>query len=240
MKKVLLGLLVIISAGVGGAWWWLQGNLDGLIKDAIVHYGSEMTGAKVRVGTMELRTKDGQAFIRKLHIGNPSGFKTAHALEVDEVEVAIDLASLTGRVVRIRKIAIKAPDVIYEKGSEMTNFDAIQKNIATYLGQQDKQVKKEDAAGKKLIVDALSVSNAKAHASAAFMDGKTVSLPLPDILLRDLGKSKGGLAPGELGQAVAQALRQQLAIAFSFDRLSKPLGDAAGKAANAIKGLFSK
>lgn len=72
------------------------------------------------------------------------------------------------------------------------------------------------------------------------MDGKTVSLPLPDILLRDLGKSKGGRPPGELGQAVAQALKQKLASAFSLGHLSKPLGEAAGKAANAIKGQFSK
>lgn len=77
-------------------------------------------------------------------------------------------------------------------------------------------------------------------ARAAFMDGKTASLPLPDILLRDLDNSKGGLAPGELGQAEVQAFKQQLSTPFSFDCLSKLRGDVAGKAANAIKGLFSK
>ncbi|MFT5036333.1 MAG: hypothetical protein ACI87L_002187 [Litorivivens sp.] len=81
-------------------------------------------------------------------------------------------------------------------------------------------------------------------ARAAFMDGKTASLPLPDILLRDLDNSKGGLAPGELGQAevqaVVQAFKQQFSAPFSFDCLSKLRGDVAGKAANAIKGLFSK
>lgn len=235
MKKLALILIVLVTI-VAGALFWLRGNLDGLVKNAISHYGSDMTRASVKVGSVEIRAKDGQGFIRNLRIGNPAGFNTTHALEVGEIEVAIDMASVLRDVVVIHKISIKAPDVIYEKGDAMTNFDALQKNIAAYLGDS----KKSDSGGKKLIVEELTITNAKAQASAPFLQGKTVSVPLPDITMRNLGKAKGGLPPGELGQEVVQALKQKLTGAISFDNLSKSVGGAVEKATDAIKGLFSK
>ena len=236
MKKlgmVFVALVVLVVAGL----FWLRSNLDGLVKDAIATYGSAMTQAKVSVGAVEIRGSDGIGIIRDLSIGNPAGFKTSHAFKAGEIEVGIDIASVTGNVVVIRKIAIKAPDVIYEKGDTMTNFDAIQNNIAAYLGPAEK---KSDGGGKKLIVEEFTVRGAKAQASAAFMQGKTVSVPLPDITLRNLGKAKGGIPPGELGQEITQALKQKLSSAISFDNLAKSAGQALDRAGRAIKGLFGK
>lgn len=235
MKKIGIALLVLVAV-VAGAMFWLRGNMDGLIKDAIEKYGSEMTNAKVSVAAVEIKPADGRGVIRGLTIGNPAGFKTAHALKVAEIEVAIDLASIAKEAVTIRKIGIAAPDVIYEKGDAMTNFDAIQKNIADYTGPAEKK----ESGGKKLIVEQLSVTDAKAQASAAFMDGKTVTVGLPDIHLKDLGKAKGGVTPGELGQEIAKALKQKLAAAVSFDNLMKSAGESLDKAGAAVKGLFGK
>ena len=121
----------------------------------------------------------------------------------------------------------------YEKGDATTNFDAIQKNIAAYLGRSDG---KKD--GRKLIVEELTIRDPKVQASAAFMAGKTVSVPLPDITLKNLGKAKGGITPGELGQEVATALKAKLTGAVSFDRLLKSTGDALESAGAKVKGLF--
>lgn len=232
MKKIGIALLVLVAV-VAGAMFWLRGNMDGLVKDAIEKYGSEMTKAKVSVAAVEIKPADGRGVIRGLTIGNPAGFKTDHALKVAEIEVAIDIASIAKDVVTIRKIGIAAPDVIYEKGDGTTNFDAIQKNIADYTGPSEKK-----EGGKKLIVEHLAVTDAKAQASAAFMDGKTVSVGLPNIDMRDLGKAKGGVTPGELGQEIAKALKQRLSSAVSFDSLKKSAGESLDKAGAAIKGLF--
>ena len=234
MKKALLAIVLVLVAAIGGGPWWLHGNLDGLVKSAIEEHGSKMTQAKVRVGAVELKTTDGRGAIRDLVVGNPAGFRTPHALKAGEIAVEIDLATLTKDVVHVKRIAITAPDVIYEKGDAMTNFDALQKHIADYLGPQ----KKDAEPGRKLIVDELSIRNARAQASAAFMQGKTVSVPLPDIVLRDIGKAKGGVTPGELGQAVTDALKQRLSAAVSFDRLMKGAGKALENAGKAIQGLF--
>jgi hypothetical protein len=154
-------------------------------------------------------------------------------MKVGRIELEVDVASVPKDVIVIRRIAIQAPDVIYEKGEAMTNFDAIQKNIASYLGPSDSR--KE---GKKLIVEELTIRDAKAQASAAFLAGKTVSVPLPDITLKNLGKAKGGISPGELGQEVAGAMKARLTGAVSFDRLLKSSGEALESAGAKVKGLF--
>lgn len=232
MKK-LAAILLMVLALAAAALFWLRGNLDGLVKDAIEKQGSAMTGVSVSLQSVELRTTDGQGLLRGLSIGNPKGFKTPHALKVGQIEMAIDIASVTKDVVVIKKIAIEAPDVIYEKGDGMTNFDAIQKHIADTLGASEKT-----EGGKKLIVEEFTIRNAKAQASAPFLDGKTVSVSLPDITLRDIGKAKGGVPPGEVGQEIAKALKARLTAAVSFDNLAKSTGQALDKAGSAIKGLF--
>lgn len=232
MKK-LVAAIVVLAAIVGGATYWLSGNLDGLVRDAIGRYGTAMAGARVSVDSVQIAVADGKGSLGNLVVGNPAGFKTPHALKVGRVEIEIDPGSLASDVVVIRRIAVLAPDVIYEKGEAMTNFDALQKNIAAYLGPSESK-----APGKKLIVEELTVRDAKAQASAAFMNGKTVAVPLPDIALHNLGKAKGGITPGELGQEITSALKAKLATAVSFDRLLKSGGEALDKAGAKIKGLF--
>lgn len=236
MKKLGLAATALLLLLAGGLFW-LRGNLDGLVKEAIATQGSAMTQAEVSVGAVEIRASDGTGIIRDLSVGNPAGFKTAHAVKVGEIEIGIDIASLTREVVIIRKVAIRSPDVIYEKGEVMTNLDAIQQNIAAYLGPS---AKKSDGGGKKLIVEELTLRDGRAQASAAFLQGKTVSVALPDITLRNLGRAKGGLLPGELGREIAQALQQKLSSAISFEGLARSAGQALDRAGSAVKGLFGK
>ena len=233
MKKLAAALLVVVAI-IGGAVFWLSGNLDGLITSAIAKYGSAMTQAKVSVDEVKIAPVDGKGTLGNLVIGNPAGFRTPHAIKVGRIDVDIDIASVARDVIVIRRIAIIAPEVNYELGSAMTNFDAIQKNIASYLGSADNKKK----GGTRLIVEELTIRQAKAQASAALMGNKTVSAVLPDITLRNLGKARGGVTPGELGQHVAAALTAKLANTVNFERLLQSSGGGAAKAGSAVKGLL--
>ncbi|MDP1998693.1 MAG: hypothetical protein Q8K22_03760 [Rhodoferax sp.] len=233
MKKSLLAFAALFVLLIVGGAVWLHGNLDGLVQSAITRYGSAMTGATVKVAAVKLKAADGHGTLKGLLVANPTGFKTPYAVKADTIELEVDVASLTKEVVLVKKIAVIAPEVIYEKGDARTNFDAIQSNIAQYLGPST-----SGGPGKKLIVQEFVIRGAKAQASAAFMDGKTVSVALPDIRLRDLGKAKGGLTPGELGLEITNAVEKRLILAVSFDKLANTVGGALEKAGNAIKGLF--
>lgn len=238
MKRVLMVLLLLVVALVGGGLYWLRGNLDGLVKQAIVRVGSEIAQVPVGVDAVAIQPADGAGRIGGLRVGNPAGFKAPYLLKVDALELALDLASVAQDVVHIRKIAVLAPDVIYEKGEGQTNLEALQQNIANQIGSRRAEPRHPEGGGKKLIVDELTVRGARAQVAAAFMGGKTVTVNLPDIVLRDIGKAKGGVMPAELGQELARALNQRLAATVSFDRVTSAMGEGLGKAGGAIKGLF--
>lgn len=237
MKKILMTVAALVLIALAVAFWWLRGNMDGLVKQAIQTYGSRMTQATVTVDAVEIKATDGKGVIRGLVVGNPAGFKTAHAFKADVIEVQIDLASLTREIIVVKRIAVMAPEVIYEKGETHTNFDAIQKNIVQSLG-----LATSTPSGKppqRLIVEEFSIEGAKAEASAAFLGGKTVNVALPDIHLRDIGKNSGGVTPGELGQEISKALQRRLIPAVNFGKLMQSAGEGLEKAGNAIKNLFN-
>lgn len=230
--KIAIALLMAILL-VASVAYWLHTNVDHLIKQAIESQGSQMTGAPVRIGSVKISTLDGRGELTNLVIGNPPGFKSLYALKVEHVLVEIDIATLTKDVVVIKRIDVAAPNVIYEKGATANNFDVIQKNIATALSSGD-----DNKDGKKIIVDHFSLHGANAQVSAAFMNGKTIGVSLPDITLNHVGQQKNGITPDEFGQIIAGALKHKLTGAYSFERALSATGEALGKAGNAVKGLF--
>jgi len=216
-------LFLILVALAGAAAIWLAANLDYLVEDAITGHGSAMTKGTISVDTVKIASANGKGTIGMLTIGNPPGFRTAHAFRAAAVEVDIDIASLAADVVVIRVITINRPDVIYEHGETMTNFDAIQKNIAAHL---DAERRANSGSGRKLIVEELTIYNATAWASAPFMDGKAISIPLQDFTLRNLGLVSGGISPDELGREIAAAMNVKLRGVANFDRLKKSAEEA--------------
>ena len=47
MKKILLGLVVLVLLAAGGGAWWLYSERDSLIADAIRTYGPQILGVPV-------------------------------------------------------------------------------------------------------------------------------------------------------------------------------------------------
>ena len=240
MKKIGIAL-VILMAIIAGALYWLRDNLDSLVRTAIIEYGSEMIQAKVSVGSVKIDAVNGECIISDFVVGNPKGFSSSYAFKVDQFALELVPASIADQVIVVRKIAIISPEVVYEKGDHMTNFDAIQKNIAEYIGPSSQ----ESSPGKKLVVEELKIRDSRAQATAAFMADKIVTTDLPDLTMRNIGKAEGGITPSELGQRIANAMEKQLLKAVSFDKLGKAaqqagaaIGDVAGGAADKIKGLF--
>lgn len=239
MKKWLLGGLALLVVLVGGGLWWLRGNLDHLVRRAIVEQGSTLIGAPVKLDGVHIDPASGLGELQGLTIGNPAGFKTPHLLKVQKVLVQVDIGTLTQPVITLKNIELQAPDVIYEKGERQTNIEAIQAHIVQQLGAP-KPAEGGSSAPKKFIVEHFLLQQAQAQASAAFMNGKTMSLQLPPLEMRDLGKAEGGLTGAQLGQVLANAMQQRLLAGFSFDRALKAVGDTAQKAGAALGNLFKR
>jgi nitrous oxidase accessory protein NosD len=101
--------------------------------------------------------------------------------------------------------------------------------------------KEKTAEGKsvshKFVIDRLAIRGAKVTMTNPGLKGQGLTFDLPDIELRDLGKSKGGLTASEVANAVTSTLISRIAqrVLTNIDLLKK--GGVEG-AIDAVKGLF--
>ena len=228
-KKFGIGIAVLVLGII--AFFVMSNPLGSLVKLAIESLGPDMLQASVSVRSVNISTTDGQGVLKKFNLGNPKGFKTDHAFRADHIEVVIEPASIAQDTIMIRKVLIVAPNIIYESSSGGTNFDILQRNIDTYLGSNTGNKSKKDS-GKKVIIKSFEIQNAAVNYNG------TIDLPLPDIKLRDIGKSSGGASFAQVSKRIFSELNSKLS--FSKSMVIDNVGDAAKGAENAIKGLFGK
>lgn len=232
MKKTLAIIAVLVIAAVA-AYFMLQNPLGRLVKMAVEEFGPEMTQATVKVGRVEISATDGHGALSGLFLGNPKGFKSDYALKAGTVEIELEPASLAKDVIVIRKILIDAPQIGYEKVDDITNFDAIQRNIEKYLGaKSDKSEKSKQGSGKKMTIDSFVIRNAKVNYNG------TLELTLPDIELRNVGKKTGGATSAQVVKAVVAELNTKLALALAKAAVIGGVGGVVVGAGAAIKSLF--
>jgi hypothetical protein len=244
MKRWLLiggGIIVIIVAGV----FYLYSSLGSLIKMAVEKYGSEITQAKVRLNEAEVSATSGTGALRGLYVGNPEGFKTASAFKLGEISLTLDVGSITSDPVIIKEIVVSAPEVTYELGPQGSNIDAIKRNVDGYLkaaGTQkepEKTAKSEKEPGRKVVIENLYIRNGRVTIGSTISD-KTMTAPLADIHLSNIGKQKGGATPGEVADKIITALGQSANSAVASVDTSVVLGEAKKQFAATTGGVEEK
>jgi hypothetical protein len=192
---VLLGAAGVTLAAVGGLWW-LYASRDALVKRAIEGFGPQLTGVTVKVKRVRLEPVDGTGSVTGLEVGNPPGYKSARALTLGEMRLAIDYSTLTASVIRVKEIALKGPVISYEIGAGGDNLTAIQRHIDAEVAKLAGPGSPDKAPGRKFIVDHIYVRDA----SVRF--GDTLALSMPNVHLRDVGKRSNGASAGEVVKAV--------------------------------------
>ena len=82
-----------------------------------------------------------------------------------------------------------------------------------------------------MVIDHVYVKDGKVNVSATLPGGQTATVPLPDIHLMDIGKQQNGATPGEVTQAIVDALK----IAILKAVISLDLKNIANSAAKVIE-----
>ena len=238
MKKLLYiggALLVVIAIGL----YFLFSSLNSIVKAAVEKVGSDATQAQVRLNNVDIQLTSGKGAMRGLTVGNPSGFKTERAFSLGEISLQVDVGSVTKDTIVIKEIVIAAPEVTYELATGGSNIDALQRNVNAYTGGGSAKAEKSQGGGeggKKLVIENLYVRNGKVNVSATALGGKTLTTPLPDIHLTNIGKQSGGATGGQVTQQVLSAIGQSATkAATSLPDVSKLTGSAKEAAAGATK-----
>ncbi|NKB38388.1 MAG: hypothetical protein GKR93_14695 [Gammaproteobacteria bacterium] len=236
MKKRYIAILIalLLLAGAGFLIYKSLGSLDKIIQTAVETYGSEMMQAEVKLGGVSLDFEQGQASLNGLYVGNPSGYDTEYAVKLEHLNMTLDLGSLTSNTILIKEVLVQSPDLILEKKEGVSNFDTLMNNINTYIGLEDEgeSTKDGDETSVKMIIDDLYIKDAKAGISYQLMQGNALSVSMPDIHLEDIGKSEGGIPPGEVVGEIMSKLSGGISSALGG------IKDGAGKVMDKLKGLF--
>lgn len=224
MKKLFIAGGIIIVALVAFILLTLS-NLGPLVKKTVNTMGPQITKTNVEVADVSIAIFSGEAKIKGFILGNPKGFKSAHAMKVGSIQVDIDEGSITKNPIVINKIEIVAPEITYEKISGSDNFQALLKNIqkssASEKKSQEKSGSDQEKPGKKIVINNFIVKNGKVNLTMAALGGKEITASLPDIHLKDIGKDKAGATPAEAFEQVFASLYKSI----SADSVTKVFND---------------
>ena len=215
-----LAVVALVAAGV-----WLYLSLDHVVKRAIEKYVPEILQATVELDEVKLSPADGAGTLRGLRIGNPKGFRSPHAATAGTITLAIDPTTVVKDVVLVRRIAVERPSITYEPGAKGSNFDVLQRNVERYVGAAG-----DAKGGRRLIVESLTIRGARVtYAPQVGRGTATISFDLPDIQLRDVGKGRGGVTPGELAKLIVDALATRIAEVMARAAVRRGLEGVLGK-----------
>ncbi len=239
MKK-LLWVLVVLIVVVGAVLYYSYTQLGSAIEAAIERYGSDITATDVEVDAVEVDITAGKAAIDGFVIGTPAGFSADNTFRLDRIALALNTDKLSTEQVVIDRFEINGPVIWYELGREGSNIAALQQNVDRYLAESGVATPAEESqAGAtadeqtvKLMVNHLYFRDASVNVSTTTVPGKKISVPLPDLHLRDLGKGREGLTGAELVDKILEELKPEIIkAAGNIDpaELVSMLGDQAGE-----------
>jgi len=194
IKKLLIGVVVLLVVAVGGVIFYL----DSLVKGGIEVVGSEVLGVEVRVGGVSLSPLSGQGSISGLTIANPEGFDSPYAFELGEVALQLDIGSLRSDVIEITSVAIDTPRITYETDIRTDNIRTLLARVGGE-GGEEQTTASGSSAGKDLLIREFRMLDPQLDVITPIA---SAPVPLPEIVINDIGTGDNGASAQEVLQLI--------------------------------------
>lgn len=202
----IFGTLVLILVVVLAAGFFY---LDSIVEKSVTRFGPEITGTPVSLEKSSLKPWNGAGSLQGLAIGNPEQFGSENAFSLGEIEVDVDLSSISSDVIRVNRVAIIQPEVLYLHDGSTDNLRALLANITSRLGSGEEEVASETDA-KKIIIEEFVFSDGRISASHALIGDQRLTINLPDLRLEGIGEESGGATLKEAGEQIFSYLNQAI------------------------------
>ena len=230
IMKVFFGLILVLVILLIAAFFFI----NSIVKQSINTGAPKLLGVNTHVDMVNIKPFSGIIHFKNLTLANPEGYSKDKCLfAVNEFYVSINMASIFSDTIKIHKILINAPGCTYEVKNGASNIDALIAKINK--GKPAQQQKKADPqaaqqpqekkAGKKVIIDEISINDTKLAYSSTVTAGQFLTIPIVSITLKDIGKKNGGETLGEALTEIMNALLNSATSAISG------LGDLVGSTA---------
>jgi hypothetical protein len=228
--KVFFGLILVLVILLIAAFFCI----NSIVKQSINTGAPKLLGVNTHVDMVNIKPLSGIIHLKNLTLANPEGYTKDKCLfAVNEFYVSIDMASIFSDTIKIHKILINAPGCTYEIKNGTSNIDALIAKInqgkpapqEKKADPQASQQPQEKKAGKKVIIDEISVNDTRLAYSSTVTAGQFLTIPIVSITLKDIGKKNGGETFGDALTQIMNALLNSVTSAISG------LGDLVGSTA---------
>jgi len=202
--KVLVGVVIVFVLIV----IVLCLSLGSIVKTSVERIGPEVAGVPITLEKATISVLSGRVELKELVVGNPEGFKTAHAIRLGKLLVDIDTPSVFSDRVIVSKVHVDEPEITYEIGLKGSNVGKILENLESGEEEEGEVPEKEkeetgEAAGKKVQIDDFLIEGGKVRLSAKLVGGAAAMIPLPRVHLEGIGKESKGAS---LKDVIAETL----------------------------------
>jgi uncharacterized protein involved in outer membrane biogenesis len=233
MKKLLLkiaiGVIVCLALLVVGSILFL----GSILKRGVETVGPQLTKTDVKLDGASLSILSGSGSIKGLVVGNPEGYKTPSAIKVGSVNLGVRPGSVFSDKIHVTLVNVQAPEITFEGNLKGNNLDKILENVQAASGTsgtEKSQPAPKDGATKKLQVDELVISGGKVNVSLTLMNGRSATVPLPDIHFKNLGQGPEGITAAELTEKILREI-----TAATLKAVEPVLADLGKAATDALK-----
>jgi hypothetical protein len=205
--KIIIALVVLLVAGL----LTLGLFIDSIVKKGVESVGPQIAKVDIKLDGVKLSLLSGGGSINGLVVGNPEGYKTPSALRVGTARLTLAPLSVLSEKIMVKEILVEGPEITIEGGLTDNNLTKIQANLA---GASASEKSAPQGKGKKLQVDDFILRGAKVNLNLTMLNGKTATIPLPDIHLTGLGQGAEGITPADLAQRMfGEVVKKVLEVA---------------------------
>ena len=239
MKRLLITAGIVATAAVFAVFIVIT-RLDSLITKAINTYGPGITGTDVRIDDVRVSFLSGEATVTNFLLGNPKGYRSAHAATAAAIAVDLDIGSLLTDTVVVKRIEVIRPDIIYEKRGGTDNFKAIARH-AEQKAKEKGLVSAEAAESKpekKLIIREFIVKGGRVTLYTPDLPSGAASAAIPDMHLRNVGGN--GAEPTAVFGRILASLHDRLTMPIVADSLNRSLLEARRAAEKGTRSLTDR
>src|ERR1700677_323949 len=129
MKKIIIRIFAVLVLLVVVALVAVFFSLNSIVKKAVETLGPQMTKVEVRLGSADISPFSGSGKLSKLFVGNPEGFKTPFAVQMDSVKVGVQIGSVMSDTIVINEVNVQSPEITFDGGLSGNNLNKILDNV---------------------------------------------------------------------------------------------------------------
>lgn len=244
MKKILF-IILLIGVLLGAVLFYLNDNLDHVVRTFIVKKVSEATNVEVNLDSVSIYLKEGRAEMHGFVLGNPQPFNKDYAFKFKSAKITLNTKSLFKDTIIINKVLLEGAQIYYEKNQNLSNFTALTKAI-------QKQDKVNEAANqkalpstqndkssldKKFIIKKIEFTETLVELAIPGLAKQSISLKIPDIKLERIGEPEGGVPPEELSKLIIMSIEKQLINSSELLSITKGVDKALRSVEDVTKNL---